>query len=157
MRKADREFTSIPEIADVFRRCDTIRIGIMDEAAPYIVPVSFGYEQVGDSIAVYFHGAQEGRKAELLKKHPQVCVEADICHGFVESGHGGLTCDFESVIGYGSAELLSGEAKEHGLKLLVEHCNMSHYQCTPEGTAVTAVHRVLLNTVCGKRRFTNHD
>ena len=157
MRKPDREFTSIPEIADVFRRCDTIRIGISDEAAPYIVPVSFGYEETEGSIAVYFHGALVGRKAELLKKHPLVCVEADICHGFVETGHGGLTCDFESVIGYGSAELLSGEAKEHGLQLLLEHCGAPHYQCTPGETAVTAVHRILLNTVSGKRRFTNHD
>ena len=157
MRKADREFSNINELADVLRRCDTIRIGISDADAPYIVPVSFGYEATDGSIAVYFHGALEGRKAELLKKHPLVCVEADLCHGFVENGHGGLTCDFESVIGYGEAELLSGEAKEHGLQLLLEHCGTPHYKCTPEATAVTAVHRVVLTTVSGKRRFTNHD
>ena len=157
MRKPDREFTSLHEIADVLRRCDTIRIGISDETAPYIVPVSFGYEQTEGSIAVYFHGALQGRKAELLKKNPLVCVEADICHGFVENGHGGLTCDFESIIGYGSAELLFGEAKEHGLRLLLEHCGTPNYRCTPEVTAVTAVHRIRLDSVCGKRRFTNHD
>lgn len=157
MRKADREITNLSEIADVFRRCDTVRIGLSDDPAPYIVPVSFGYELRNDKIAVYFHGALEGRKAELLNKHPIVCVEADLCHGFVENGHGGLTCDYESVIGYGTAELLEGEPKEHGLRLLLEHCGTPHYRCTPEVTTVTAVVRVVLDSISGKRRFTDHD
>ena len=42
MRKADRQITDLNEIADILQRCDTIRIGISDEQAPYIVPVSFG-------------------------------------------------------------------------------------------------------------------
>lgn len=157
MRKADREITSLTDLAELLRRCDTIRIGISDGPAPYIVPVSFGYEIRDGKIAVYFHGAREGRKAELLQRRPLVCVEADLCHGFVENGHGGLTCDFESLIGYGVAEALEGEEKEHGLKLLLEHCGASHYQCTPEVTAVTAVTRIVLDPVSGKRRFTNHD
>ena len=157
MRKADREITSLDEIADVFSRSDTIRIGISDDGAPYVVPVSFGYELQNGRIAVYFHGALEGRKAELLRKHPSVCVEADLCHGFVENGHGGLTCDYESVIGYGTAELLEGEERQRGLQRLLEHCGAPHYQCTPEVTAVTATYRIVLDTVCGKRRFFKHS
>ena len=157
MRKADREISNLGEIADILRRCDTIRIGISDEQAPYIVPVSFGYELQHDMISVYYHGAFEGRKAELLRQHPLVCVEADLCHGFVENGHGGLTCDFESVIGYGTAEWVEGEEKEHGLQLLLEHCGAPHYRCTPEVTAATAVVRIVLDSVSGKRRFTDHD
>lgn len=157
MRKVDREISSVTEIADVLRRCDTIRIGISDERAPYVVPVSFGYEVKNGEIAVCFHGALAGRKAELLKDHPRVCVEADLCHGFVENGHGGLTCDFESVIGYGNAELLEGEDKARGLQLLLAHCGTPHYQCAPEVTALTAVYRIRLDEVSGKRRFHNHD
>lgn len=143
-------------MADVLRRCDTIRIGISDERAPYIVPVSFGYEEQNGEIAVFFHGALAGRKTELLKRNPFVCVEADLCHGFVENGHGGLTCDFESVIGYGNAEPLEGEEKERGLRLLLAQCGAPHYQCTPEVTAATAVYRIRLDEVSGKRRFTDH-
>ncbi|MCE5189807.1 MAG: pyridoxamine 5'-phosphate oxidase family protein [Eubacteriales bacterium] len=157
MRRTDREIGDLSEIAGVLRRCDTIRLGIADAKAPYVVPVSFGYELQGGRIAVYFHGALAGRKAELLQERPLVCVEADLCHGFVENGHGGLTCDFESVIGYGTAELLEGEEKRHGLELLLEHCGVPHYQCTPEVTAVTAVYRIVLDTVTGKRRFENRS
>ena len=156
MRKADREITNFDEIVDVFDSCDTIRIGISDEKAPYIVPVSFGYEAINGKIAVYFHGAYEGRKAELLKKNPLVCVEADLCHGFIENGLGGQTCDYESVIGYGTAELLEGTEKERGIKLLLEHCCMGAYACPPEVLAITAVNRIVLDTVSGKRRFAGH-
>ena len=106
MRKAGREIQSFDEIVDVIARCDTIRIGISDAQAPYIVPLSFGYEALEGKLAVYFHGAKEGRKAELLRALPRVCVEADLCHGFPSNGRSGYTCDYESVIGYGTVELL---------------------------------------------------
>jgi len=152
MRKAKREITEPEQIAAVLSRCDTIRIGVLDGAEPYVVPVSFGYELTGGKISVYFHGALEGRKFDLLKTGPRVCVEADRCLGFVENGHGGLTCDYESVIGWGDAELLQGGAAEKGIRLLLAHCGFPEFCCSPEVTAITAVFRVTLDTVRGKHR-----
>lgn len=152
MRKAGREIKEFDEIVDVLSRCDTIRLGISDADAPYIVPLSFGYEVLEGKIAVYFHGAKAGRKAELLKTLPRVCVEADLCHGFPENGRGGYTCDFESVIGYGFVELLEGEEAVKGVRLLNEHCGIQAEACPPEAMAVTAVNRVVLDEVVGKRR-----
>ena len=57
MRKAEREITNFEEILNVFERCDTIRIGISDEPAPYIVPVSFGFEAFNGKIAVLWRSA----------------------------------------------------------------------------------------------------
>lgn len=155
MRKANREITKFSELAALLERCDTIRIGITDDDAPYIVPVSFGYEAADGRIAVYFHGAVAGRKFELLKKHPRVCVEADVCNGFVDNGSDGVTCDFESLIGWGNAELLGGEEAEKGLRLLMEHCGMGGYVCGADAMPITAVHRVVLDNLTGKRRFTH--
>ena len=152
MRKEKREIKSIEEIAEVLSRCDTIRVGISDGDAPYIVPLSFGYELADGKIAVYFHGAKAGRKAELLKKLPRVCVEADLCHGFVDNGRGGYTCDFESVIGYGTVELLDGAEARKGIGLLLEHCDIHAQACPEEAMAVTAVNRVVLDEVAGKHR-----
>ena len=153
MRKADREIMCFDEIVDVISRCDTIRLGISDGDAPYIVPVSFGYEMLEGKIAVYFHGAKAGRKAELLRSLPRVCVEADLCHGFPENGNGGYTCDYESVIGYGIVELLSGEEAEKGVRLLMEHCGFPAQGCPGDAMAITAVNRVILDEVAGKRRM----
>jgi len=156
MRKADRGITSFEEIAEVLSRCDTIRIGISDADAPYIVPLSFGYEVLDGKIAIYFHGAKAGRKAELLRSLPRVCMEADICHGFVDNGRGGYTCDYESVIGYGTVELLEGAEAEKGIRLLLEHCGITAEACPAEAMAITAVHRVILDELSGKRRNLDH-
>ena len=152
MRKAQREITNLEEIADVLPRCDTVRIGINDAGLPYIVPLSFGYEILNGKIAVCFHGAKAGRKAELLRSLPRVCVEADLCHGFVDNGRGGYTCDYESVIGYGNVELLEGAEAEKGIRLLLEHCDIQAEACPAEAMAVTAVNRVILDEISGKHR-----
>jgi nitroimidazol reductase NimA-like FMN-containing flavoprotein (pyridoxamine 5'-phosphate oxidase superfamily) len=104
------------------------------------------------TITVYFHGATEGRKSDLLKQHPRVCVEADICHGFVENGSGGITCDYESIIGCGTAEPVYGEEAEKGLRLLVEHCGFPDYKCSQAVLNITAVYRIRLDEVTGKHR-----
>ena len=36
------------EITDIISRCDTIRIAMFDDPYPYIVPVNFGEEIIGD-------------------------------------------------------------------------------------------------------------
>ncbi len=152
MRKAGREIRKFDELVELLSRCDTIRLGINDAQAPYIVPLSFGYEVAEGKIAVYFHGAKAGRKAELLRALPRVCIEADLCHGFVENGRGNYTCDYESIIGYGNIELLEGEEAERGIRLLLEHCGIFVEACPANAMAVTAVHRVVLDEISGKRR-----
>lgn len=152
MRKADREIKTLDGIIDVIERCDTIRIGISDKEAPYIVPVSFGYEVLDGKLAVYFHGAKEGRKAELLRALPRVSVEADLCHGFPSNGRGGYTCDYESVMGSGFVELLDGEEAINGVTLLNAHCGIQAEACPPEAMAITAVFRVILDEISGKHR-----
>ena len=156
MRKAGREIKNFDEIVDVISRCDTIRLGINDAGVPYIVPVSFGYEAISGKIAVYFHGAKAGRKAELLKSSPRVCAEADLCHGFPANGRGGYTCDYESVIGYGTVELLEGAEADKGIRLLLEHCGITAEACPADAMAITAVNRVILDELSGKRRNLDH-
>ena len=151
MRKEKREIQSLEEMTELLSRCDTIRIGMNDGEAPYVVPVSFGYERIDGRIAVYFHGAKVGKRAELLKLLPRVCIEADLCHGFGRSS-GGYSCDYESLIGYGTVELLDGAEAQTGLALLMEHCGEPGYVCSAEVVAITAVNRVILDEVTGKRR-----
>ncbi len=79
-------------------------------------------------------------------------MEADLCHGFVDNGRGGYTCDYESVIGYGNVELLEGVEAEKGIRLLLEHCDIQAEACPAEAMAVTAVNRVFLDEFSGKHR-----
>ena len=153
MRHPDREIADIQEIAQVFERADTIRIGMHGGDYPYVVPVSYGWELVDGKIAVYFHGARCGRKYELLRKDPRVCVEADVLNCYVPHGDS-YTSDYESAIGFGKAESLTGEDAIHGMQLLLRHCGASEdsaEKCILRD--ITEMTRVVLRQVSGKRRF----
>ncbi len=55
--------------------------GIRGEKYPYAVPVSFGAELLNGSVALYFHCARQGRKIDLLKADPHVCIDGDLFAG----------------------------------------------------------------------------
>ena len=77
MRRKEREVTDRKQIEKVMELCSCCRIGFCDEGKIYIVPVNFGYEYGKDSCTIFFHGAQEGRKFELIKEEPEVRFEMD--------------------------------------------------------------------------------
>ena len=152
MRQNKREIRDFDQITEVLSRCDTIRLGINDSPFPYVVPLSFGYETRDGKILLYIHGAKEGLKHDLLAKDNHVCVEADICHRFADTGHS-VTTIYESVIGFGQAEKVFGEEAMLGLKLLLEHCGFPDYPiCEPKMLEVMTVYRITLDSVTGKKR-----
>ena len=151
MRRSDREITEINEIADILRDADTIRLAINNEPYPYVVPLSFGIEMVNQKIIIYFHGAKEGLKHELIAKNPHVCVESDIFYGYADSQNG-LTVEYESVIGFGLCELLDGNRAEYAMGLLLSHCNCDDgYSYDRNALNAAAVYQITLSTVSGKR------
>lgn len=153
MLRSNREITDKAEIIDVLRRCDTIRIGLYGDDFPYVVPVSFGVKVNDDIAAIYFHGAVRGYKTELLAKNPKVCIEGDIFYK-VEPWDHGITARYESVIGFGDAEAVSGEEKVIGLKAILEHYNFPNYpieQC--KGLEATAVYKITVLQITGKRNI----
>jgi len=58
------------EIDKIINNVDTCTLSMVDLNKPYAVPMNFGYS---DGI-VYFHGAPIGKKIEILKQNPYVCV-----------------------------------------------------------------------------------
>lgn len=155
MRKSEREIREFDQIVDVLARCDTLHLGLAGEDGPYVVPVSFGFEVSDGALSVYFHGAREGMKHDLLSRDSRVCVEASLFHGYRAEGRS-VTADYESVIGFGRAEKCEGALAAHGVNLLMEHCGFPGYdgaKCVALG--ITAVYRVTLERVTGKRRFSS--
>lgn len=149
MRRKDREITDIGEIAGILARCNVLRLGIAGHSGPYVVPLSFGFKVAEGKITVYFHGAAEGLKHELLAADNRVCVEADIFTGYAQSKYG-ITAGYESVIGFGRAEIADGEDAQRGLRLLLEHCGFTDYPLEKCG-AFTRVYKITLDSVTGKR------
>ena len=153
MRKADREIKDFDEIKELLDECQTIRLAMHDEPYPYIVPLSYGWEERDGKLFVYFHCAKEGKKLDLIAKNGNVCFEADCLAGYKSTGHG-VTADYRSLIAFGKAERVYGEELVRGLELLIAHCHVEGYsarECAAMG--ITAVVRITVNGITGKRRF----
>ena len=91
MRRKDREVTDSKKIEEILEACDCCRIGLVDGAEAYIVPLNFGYERIDGRFILYFHCAKEGRKIDLLPRQESVSFEMDRKHSLVEGETG---CDF---------------------------------------------------------------
>ena len=69
MRKKEREVTDLDEIIEIMQGCDVCRLGLNDEDGyPYVVPLNFGLQRQAGSIRLYFHGATEGHKLDLIRR-----------------------------------------------------------------------------------------
>ena len=153
MRKSDREIRDYNEILRLLDECQTIRLALHDEPYPYVVPLSYGWEQRDGKLFVYFHCAKEGKKLDLITKNGNVCFEADCLAGYKSTNHG-VTADYRSLIAFGKAERVYGEELVRGLELLLKHCRIEGYsarECAARD--ITAVVRITVDDITGKRRF----
>lgn len=154
MRRKDREVQGAGEVFDILIRCDTVRIGVNGREHPYVVPVSFGAEMVGEKPVVYFHCARQGMKLDLIRQDARVCVEGDIFLG-VETTERGITTRYESIVGFGECRFVAEEDEvAHGLRLLCEHYGFDSYpidRC--RGLEYLLVGKIVLDEVSGKRNL----
>jgi nitroimidazol reductase NimA-like FMN-containing flavoprotein (pyridoxamine 5'-phosphate oxidase superfamily) len=81
MRRKDREVAAVEEIRGILESCKTCHLAMVDNGAPYVVPLSFGYEIAGGTLKLFFHSAKEGRKIDILRRNSAVffavCVEGE--------------------------------------------------------------------------------
>jgi nitroimidazol reductase NimA-like FMN-containing flavoprotein (pyridoxamine 5'-phosphate oxidase superfamily) len=154
MRRSDREIKEFDEIIEVMRKCDVCRIAMQGAEYPYVVPLNFGMDVEGDQVTLYFHGAMEGMKYELLSGNPKVCFEMDCGHClFTEMEKGQCTMCYESVIGFGLMEEVPDEEKIHALDILMEHYPVpAGFRYGEEIVPRTRVLKLTVESMTGKRR-----
>lgn len=123
MRRKDREITDTARIEEIISTCHCCRLGFSDAGEVYIVPLNFGWEKENGAYRFYFHGAREGRKAQLLADAPRVGFEMD-CDYALRTGElaGDCTAHFCSVIGTGRARFVEDDDEtRHGLLSIMRH------------------------------------
>ena len=153
MNRKDREVSDVSDVISILKRCNTIRLGLINHGKPYVVPVSFGLDIVDDKVVVYFHGAITGLKVDCIAQNEHICIEADIFYK-VETTETGITARYESVIGTGIVSKVDGEEKLYGLKKLLEHYGYHDYPIDHcKGLGHTAVYKIVLSKLTGKRNL----
>ena len=122
MRRSDREITNKSEIIEIIEKCVVCRLAFSDNDIPYIVPMNFGYDYIGGKLTLYFHGAGEGKKHDIIAKNPVACFEMDCSHKLIEADDAcEYTMEYESVIGTGRIRFCVDKAeKVNALKQLMK-------------------------------------
>ncbi|MBN2247579.1 MAG: pyridoxamine 5'-phosphate oxidase family protein [Coriobacteriia bacterium] len=146
MRREDHRMPE-GECDALLRRAEVLRLGLIEGGEPYVVPVNFGY----DGGRIYVHGPREGRRIAAVTGGARVCFEVDEGEIVPADRPCGYTSRFRSVIGYGTARLLSDDAeKRHGLDVIMRHYGGSGAGIPPEKCAITSVLEIAVDSIDGK-------
>ena len=131
MRRSEREIKDLEGIEGIIRKALVCRLGLAADNRPYVVPLCFGYRDH----TLYVHSAPEGRKVEIVRENPHVCVEFDVDQ---EVLRGREPCSwgmrYRSAIAFGSASVVEDPAeKRRALDLIMEHYGGGAPSGYPEG------------------------
>lgn len=156
MRRSDREVTEFEDIIGIMKRCDVCRLALNNNGYPYILPLNFGMKVGNSSVELYFHGANEGMKYDLIKADNRVGFEMDCRHRLVtEPADGTCTMEYESVVGQGHIELLPEEQKDDALNILMRHYHKEDFSFDRSYVPFTTVFKLVVDNMTGKRLMKN--
>ncbi len=153
MRRSDREIKDFNDIVQVMERCDVCRLAFNDEEYPYILPLNFGMKTDDGQVVLYFHGANEGKKYELIAKDNRASFEMDCSHKLVtDISKGSCTMEYESVIGRGRIQMIPDDEKYEALCILMKHYHKADFAFNKAVMAHTTVFKLVVEQLSGKRR-----
>ena len=157
MRRADREVTDVKGVDETLQKCKTCHVAMVDNGAPYVVPLSYGYRIIDENVLeLYSHSALEGRKLDILKSNNMVCFEMSY-EG--EPIHSDVPCNsgyyFESVIGFGKVEFIEGSVEEkcEALSVMFKHQSGKDVVFTAEQANSVCVFKIISTDFTGKKKL----
>ncbi|MDR2089194.1 MAG: pyridoxamine 5'-phosphate oxidase family protein [Clostridiales Family XIII bacterium] len=123
MRRKEKEITDVNKKLDILKKNKVCRLALSENDRPYIVPLNYGYSFENGALTLYFHGAKEGKKLDILRKNSLACFEIDSETGLIERED---PCEhsyaYQSIIGTGKITLLeTPEEKSDALNRLTRH------------------------------------
>ncbi len=111
------------KIREIIDKCDTCYVGMVDAVGkPYVLPFNFGYENG----SIYLHMAPQGKKTDVLRNNPNVCVAFSTDHELFNR-HEQVACSYgmkyRSVLAHGQAEFID----DYDEKVRIMNVTMQKY------------------------------
>lgn len=152
MRRMDRQVTDLAQVQGIVSRCMVMRLAMISEGRPYIVPMNFAPLWTGDQLTLYAHSALKGMKIDALRHNSAVCVEMD-CDGALITNH--AVCQYgyqySSLIGWGEAHIVQDVAEARlGLEALMRHQTGRDLPVDADKTHGVLVLRIVLTSWTAK-------
>lgn len=156
MRRADREITEFKEIIAIIEKCEVCRIALNNNGYPYILPLNFGLKVDDNRVELYFHGASEGTKYDLIAADNRASFEMDCEHRLIADPVSGYcTMEYKSVIGQGHIKMLSDDEKYAALCILMKHYHQEEFAFSTAAMPRTKVFKLVVDSMTAKSKIKN--
>jgi nitroimidazol reductase NimA-like FMN-containing flavoprotein (pyridoxamine 5'-phosphate oxidase superfamily) len=113
--------TQLSEIEVIIKKCQTCHVAMVGRnGKPYVLPFNFGYSEG----VVYLHSDHKGKKIDILKNNPSVCINFSTDHE-IFLAHEQVACSYgmayRSVLIYGDVEFIEDfEAKTEAMNVFMK-------------------------------------
>lgn len=149
--RTKRLFEDISKIEPIILKCSSCFVGMVDKnSRPYVVPFNFGYHDG----CIYLHSAQHGRKIEIMRNNPEVCVvfstDTEIRYQNAEVACSYLM-KYRSVQVFGKVIFLdTPEEKASGLNHIMKQYTGKEFKYGLPSLNEVAVYKVIIDKAFGK-------
>jgi uncharacterized protein len=147
----NRKITYKPELDAIIGKCESCNLAMTDEEGkPYVVPMNFGY----DGNSIYLHSSRKGRKIDLLRRRPAVCLSFSTDHG-LRWVNEEVACSwgmkYRSVLAYGSVEFIEDyDEKVSALKIIMKQYSEKEFTFNAPAVNDVLVFRVKVDRLEGR-------
>jgi len=94
------------DLIDIIEKCDICYVSMVDnENKPYVIPMNFGFA----NNTILLHGAKQGKKIDILKNNPNVCIVFSTDHQLRwqnEEVACSWSMKYRSVLAFGQVEFI---------------------------------------------------
>ncbi len=145
------EITNEAELLGIISRCQWCHLAMVDNAnQPYVIPMNFGLSEG----FVYMHGAQHGKKINILRQNPAVCVNFSTDH-LLRYQNEDVACSwsmkYRSVLVYGKAEfIIDPEEKIAALKVIMAQYSGKEFKFNPPSIREVTVWKIKIDKIEGR-------
>ncbi len=154
MTRREFEVTDRDVIRGILDRSKVLRLGLIDGALPYVVPMNYGYRLEDGKLTLYLHSAVKGYKLDVIAKNPVCCFEMD-CD--VSPFQGKIACQYGityySLMGRGQVQLVEDpREKEQAMALLMKTQTGKDFEFNERLVSIVSVLRIDVSEYTAKHR-----
>lgn len=145
--------TQLSELEEIINQSEACYMAMVDEKGlPYNVPFNFAYENE----VLYFHSAPFGKKIDILKNKPEVCITFSVGHELhhhdIEVGCS-YSMKYRSVIVYGKVEFTDDiELKTNWMNKVMQKYTGRDFTYSMPAIKNVACFKVVIEKMTGKKR-----
>ncbi len=146
-----KKFNDEKECIDIIKRCQWCHAAMVDlENNPYVIPMNFGF----DEHFIYLHGSAHGKKIEILKSNPAVCINFSTDH-MLRYQSEQVACSwsmkYRSVLCYGKVSFVEDpNEKIAALNIIMAHYSPREFSYNPPSVREVCVMKIKVERYEGR-------